>query len=292
MPEQIGAALKFPMKNVPKRSKVCICGTGTSAMAGEIISDLADVSSDVPIPVIRSTELPKWVDIDTAAIVISYSGNTPEALSLYEQAISRGCATVCITSGGILAERAIVNNDHLVELPSGVSADDALGYMLGSAASVIEEIGICKIADELNSILPSLKAFRDAVKRNESLSKIADAVRGKIPAVYSLINMRSAAMRWKMQINGLRTMAFCGTIPEFSHNEIVGWTGDGASKEFIPIILCDDDSDDVINCIKEALSGVLRDNGIEPYEFMIEGKNDLEKNLMLMILGDILFSRW
>ncbi|MCL2608199.1 MAG: SIS domain-containing protein [Methanomassiliicoccaceae archaeon] len=288
MPEQIGAALKFSMNNVPKRPKVCICGAGTSAMAGEVISDLADASSGVPVPVVRSTELPKWVDVDTAVIVISYSGNTPETLALYEQAVSRGCDIVCITSGGELIKRAAAKNYHTVNIPSGIPAGDALGYMIGCAASVLEEMGICGSRTELSSILPSLTEFRNGLKRNgNEASDIALAMRGRIPAVYSLINFRSAAMRWKMRIGeNAGITAFCGTIPEYSHNEIVGWTGDPLSKEFIPMILCDDGSSGVIDCIKEALSGVLRNSGIEPYEFRISGKNDLEKNLKLIILGD------
>lgn len=290
MPEQIEEALAFPIINIPKRLKVCICGVGASAMAGEIMSDFADASSDVPISVVSGMDLPKWVDKDTAVIVISYAGSTLETLSLYDQALSRGCDIICITSGGKLTENAEANGNTLIKVPKGLLPRNALGYMLGCTASVFEEMGICASRTALHDLIPSLKAFRDSISDNEESNTaldIAKILNGKIPVIYSLMNLRAAAIRWKMQINeNARMIAFCGTIPEFNHNEIVGWTEDRASDEFSLIILCDDDSADVLKYMTETLSGVLQSSGIRPYEFKARGSNDLEKNLISIMLGD------
>ena len=290
MPEQIEEALNTPLMNIRKRPKVCICGMGASAMAGEIMSDFADGYSDVPISVVRGAELPKWVDEQTAVITISYSGNTPETLRLYDQAASRGCDIICITSGGELMQRAAANGDPLIPMPKGIIPRNGLGYMLGFTASVFEEMGICTARTELLSLIPSLKAFRDNIvndKEGNQAIKIAKAIMGKIPVIYSMVNLRAAAIRWKMQISeNSRTIAFCGTIPEFSHNEIVGWMEDYASDEFMPIILEDDDPIEVLKCMTETLAGVLESNGIKLYEFKVKGSNDLEKNLIAIILGD------
>jgi len=291
MPEQIEASLKFPLTNIPRKPKVCICGLGASAMAGEIMSDFADAYSDVPISVVKGTDLPKWVDRDTAVIVMSYGGNTPETLSLYEEVISRGCETVCITSGGRLMDRALENKNALITMPSGLLPRGALGHMLGFTASVFEEMGICASRTELNSLLPSLKGFRDSIVNNDGDNEALSAAKeiyGKIPVIYSTVNMRAAAIRWKMQINETsRMIAFYGTIPEFNHNEIVGWIEDQASDEFIPIILCDEDSVDILRYMTETLSGTLKSRGVKPYEFRAKGSNDLEKTLMAIILGDL-----
>ncbi|MCL2711905.1 MAG: bifunctional phosphoglucose/phosphomannose isomerase [Methanomassiliicoccaceae archaeon] len=291
MPEQIEAALTSEMISVPKKPKVCICGVGASAMAGEIMSDFADAYSDVPISVVKGVELPKWVDTDTGVIAISYAGNTSETLTLYDQAVARGCDIVCITSGGALAERAIENGHPLIRMPSGLLPRAALGYMLGYTASLFEEMGVCESRTELGSLLPSLKEFRDSIVNhggNNEAMDIAKILCGKIPVIYSLVSLRSAAIRWKMQINeNSRMIAFHGTIPEFNHNEIVGWMEDQASDEFIPIILCDDDSVDVLKYMTETLSGTLQSTGIRPYEFKAKGSNDLEKNLVAILLGDI-----
>jgi glucose/mannose-6-phosphate isomerase len=162
--------------------------------------------------------------------------------------------------------------------------------MLGLTASVFEEMGICAGRSELRTLIPSLRSFRDGIINNEDNKAliIARKIYGKIPVVYSMVNLRAAAIRWKMQISeNSRTISFCGTIPEFSHNEIVGWMEDYASDEFLPIILADDDPIDVLKYMTETLSGVLESNGIRPYEFKVKGSNDLEKNLVAIILGDL-----
>ena len=291
IPEQIDEALKVPLNDMPRRSKVCICGIGASAVAGEIMSDFADTSSDIPIPVVRGMDLPKWADGDTVTILMSYGGNTPEILSLYDQAKLRGCGIICITSGGGLMEMALADGNTLIKMPSGLMPRRALGYMLGFTASVLEEMGVCASRTELNSMLPSLISFRDSViadEENNEAYTIAKAIDGRTPVIYSLVNLRSAAIRWKMQINeNPRMIAFYGTIPEFNHNEIIGWTESQAADEFIPIILRDEDSTEVLNCIMETLSGVLDSSGIKPYEFVAKGSSDLEKNLVAIIMGDI-----
>jgi len=290
LPEQIEVALKAHITNISKKPKVCICGVGASGMAGEIMSDFADASSDVPISVVHGAELPRWVDEDTAVIAISYSGNTPETLRLYDQAASRGCYIICITSGGDLMEKALANDNPLIRVPPSLLPRNALGYMLGSTASVFEDMGICASRTQLMTLLPALRQFRDNIAKNEHDNRaleIANAIHGRTPVIYSLVNLRAAAIRWKMQISeNSRTIAFYGTIPEFSHNEIVGWAEDNASDEFIPIILADDDSTDVLRYMTETLSGVLESNGIRPYEYKVKGSSDLERNLMLIILGD------
>ena len=290
LPEQAYAALESAIGDVPLRSKVCICSIGASAIAGEIMSDFADASSNVPISVVHGAILPKWVDMDTAVIAMSYTGNTPETLSLYDQAVSRGCDIICITSGGGLMERAVSNGNMLITVPEGLLPRSSLGYMLGSIASLFEKMGICNSKTELMKALPSVKAFRDEIladEENNQAAEIARTISGKIPVIYSLMSMRTAAIRWKMQINeNSRTIAFCGTIPEFNHNEIVGWTEDQTSNEFIPIILCDDDSEDILKCMTDTLLGILESKSIEPYRFKATGSTDLEKNLISIILGD------
>jgi glucose/mannose-6-phosphate isomerase len=141
------------------------------------------------------------------------------------------------------------------------------------------------------NLLPNIVSFRNSITKDvddNEANTIAKAIYGKTPVIYSPVNMRSAALRWKMQINeNSRMIAFYGTIPEFNHNEIMGWTFDRTSNEFIPIILRDHNSSDVLKCIAETLTDVLRSNGIKPYEIITRGSNDLENNLNMILLGDI-----
>ena len=288
-PEQIEFALNVNIGKLPKVSKVCICGMGASGMAGDIMTDFADGFSDIPIPVIRGIELPKWVDSDTLVIVITYSGDTKEVLCLYDRAAAIGCRIVCITSGGELLRRCVTNNDTLIKVPLKTSSRGSLGYILGFLASVFEEAGICNSKEELQRMIPSLKGFRDELLEdtNSTAASISSSLEGKIPVIYGLTNMRSSAIRWKTQINeNSKMIAFCGIVPEFNHNEIVGWTEDSTSNNFVPVFLYDEDASEMMRIVVDTTIKMLVEKGIDVKVFKVHG-NNMEKNLKCIILGDL-----
>ena len=288
-PEQMEFALNSKVGNLPRASKVCICGIGASSIAGDIMTDYADGFSDVPIPVIRGIELPKWVDRDTLIIVISYSGNTKETLYLYDLALRRGCKIICITSGGDLMKKCISDGNALVKVPLRTSSRGSLGYLLGFLAVIFEETGICAGRTELLEMVDGLKRFRDGLMREDSLRtlSVARAVHDKIPVIYGLVNIRSSIIRWKTQINeNSKMIAFCGMLPEFNHNEIIGWTEDGGAKNFAPIVLYDEDASDLMKVVMDSTIEIFRDHGLDPFVLRLTGSNNMEKNLKFIMTGD------
>lgn len=294
LPEQIEAALGAQLPKLPRSKKVCICGVGTSAMAGDIISDYAGAFSDVPLPVIRGIDLPNWVKKDTAVIIISYSGDTTEMLYLQKAAIKRKCPVVCITSGGELGKRCDEKGyGTKAPLPVNMLSRCALGSMVGYLGSVLEDMGFCEFRDPMGAMLPSLKALRDSFEKADSLpDKFAKAIVDKIPVIYSLANMRSASMRWKFQINeNAKMVAFYGTIPGFNHNEIIGWTEDRTSKDFVPVVIYDDGASEVLRYMTDSTLGVLKDKGLEVQVHHVKGGSNLEKTLRSIVLGDFVSLR-
>ena len=63
----------------------------------------------------------------------SYSGNTEETLSAYDEALERGAPRVVATTGGALAERARRDGVPVIPLPGGFQPRAAVGYGLVSA---------------------------------------------------------------------------------------------------------------------------------------------------------------
>ncbi|MDR2698937.1 MAG: SIS domain-containing protein, partial [Candidatus Methanoplasma sp.] len=203
LPEQIEEALTAALPPLPVSKTVCVCGMGASALAGDVVSDYADVSSDFPINVVRGVELPGWVKKDTAVILVSYSGDTKEVLVAYDEARFRGCSIICLTVGGELRERCIAHKNTIIQMPGGLQSRSAFGYLLGYLSMVLEKMEICDAATALKNILPELKKHRDALvsKEDTLVEDIAKTLLHKIPVIYSLANMRSSAIRWKTQIN-------------------------------------------------------------------------------------------
>jgi Glucose-6-phosphate isomerase len=290
LPEQIEEALKINAVELPATKKICVCGMGAAALAGEVFSDYIDGSSDIPLSVIRGIELPGWVSEGTTVIALSYSGNTEETVIAYEEARSRGCEMICITSGGELGKRCTLHNTPVIKLPPGLLSRDAFGYLLGSLAVILETMNISDAAANLRELVPELKRYRDArISDDDRVVKdISEMLVHKIPVIFSLANMRSSAIRWKTQINeNSKFLSFCGSLPEFNHNEIVGWTGDAKNNIFMPVILYDDNASDIVRWMIDASSDVLRDRKIRTVTYHIGGPNNLEKNLKCIILGDI-----
>ena len=289
LPEQIEEALNSVLPPLPLSRSVCICGMGASALAGDVASDYADSFAGLPITVVRGIELPGWVGRETAVILLSYSGNTKEVLIAYDEARSRGCLMICITAGGELMRRCINDKNTLIHMPGGLQSRGAFGYLLGYLSKVLEEMGICDAATALGKILPELKEHRDSLisEDDTQVEDIAQALLHKIPVIYSLANMRSSAIRWKTQINeNSKFISFCGSLPEFNHNEIVGWTSDKKNKMFVQVILYDDDASNVLRCMTDTSIGILEDKSLELISYHVTGSCNLEKNLKCIILGD------
>ncbi|MDR2846608.1 MAG: hypothetical protein LBV63_04935, partial [Candidatus Methanoplasma sp.] len=123
---------------------------------------------------------------------------------------------------------------------------------------------------------------------NTEVEDITAMLLNKIPVIYSLANMRSSAIRWKTQINeNSKFISFCGSLPEFNHNEIVGWTVDKQNTMFMPVILYDDDASDVIKCMTDTSIDILQDKELKLVSYHVSGSNNLEKNLKCIMLGDL-----
>lgn len=288
-PDQIEAALDADLGELPDFDNICICGIGSSALSGDIIADYTAEVSDTFIPVIRGIWTPRWITSKTLAIIVSYSGNTHETLISYKQIMSRGARIIALTSGGQLRRDAEEHGSRVVLMPTGLQSRGALGYMIGYLANIIQRLGVCDASDELRSMLPALRnRCAQLASEDGEAREIASRLYGKVPVIYTPANMQSSAVRWKNQINeNCKTMCFDGSIPEFNHNEIIGWTDDESNnKKFVPVVLYDDGASGTLKSMIEASMKVVGDKEIMFTVHHFNGDSNLEKNLRCIILGD------
>lgn len=290
LPEQIEFALSSLVFNVRKTSKFAICGMGTCSIAGEVVSDYMDSRGGNPITVIKGLELPKWVDHDTTVVVVSYSGDTKESLHLYRSAVRKRSQVLCITSGGELEELCVKDGNVLMSMPYGFESRGALGYMIGFIVVALRNCGLLESYDDFRSVIPHIKAYRDALISDDDNEayEIARFIRDRFPVVYGFFNMRSALFRWKSQFNeNSKVLSFCGTFPEFNHNELVGWTSDEQTARFVPIILMDDNVSQMLRYMAETPIGMLLEHGTEVYVHHLHDRNILERTLKSILVGDL-----
>ena len=107
-----------------KVDKIIIAGMGGSAVGGDLLR-LYMHDSRIPVMTIRDYKLPNFVDENTLVFAVSYSGNTEETLSAFEDAAKKKAKIVAVTSGGQLAEKA----KKVIKIPSGLQPRAALGYL-------------------------------------------------------------------------------------------------------------------------------------------------------------------
>jgi len=99
-------------------ANVVVAGMGGSAIGGDVIRVTAASWLEMPFLVCRDYRLPKFIGPSTILFASSYSGNTEETLSAYEQARLAGAGIICITSGGKLASLAVSHGYPVIPLPS------------------------------------------------------------------------------------------------------------------------------------------------------------------------------
>ena len=135
-----------------KVSNVVVAGMGGSALAGEFIKTWHSDKLSVPLEVVRGYDLPAYVGKDTLAIISSYSGNTEETLSVYNQANECGANVVVISAGGKITQAAKADRLPDEELPGGLQPRLAVLYGVKALATILDEVGLTTgVAKELES---------------------------------------------------------------------------------------------------------------------------------------------
>jgi len=232
-PEQVEAAAdmtkSFPSFDFDVEN-VIITGMGGSAIGGEMIASLFKKEIRIPIIVNRGYELPSFAGKDTLLIAASYSGNTEETLSCFEEAVERGCKTITISSGGKL-EKESGKADFHIKIPGGMQPRAALAYLLLPSMAVLEKLGITGKIDvhETVKMLAELRAVikKDVPVRDNPAKHIASKIEG-MPLIYGHDLLAVAARRWRQQLNeNAKMRAFDFSVPEANHNELMSWEGDG-----------------------------------------------------------------
>ena len=288
LPEQIEAAFEVDVGTVPKVKKICIFGIGESSIAGDIVSAYADDYSDIYVPSISSETVPGWVDIDTDVIIVSYSGSNRLVNEVYDKVKERKSRVYCIICNGTLAEKCRADGNVILKLPEGLTSRSALGYELGILASLVEKMGVCGVRSRLLSILPSVKEYRDSVFTDERIDDLKFKLHDNTVAIYGSPDFRASFKRWRMSLNDdMGSPAFCGGLPEFNHNEIVGWANHNQNDDDLRIVMLRGKyKNEVLSQIIDQTIEVLEEYGRHVIDLKILGSEPIEKNLRAIILGD------
>jgi glucose/mannose-6-phosphate isomerase len=225
---------------------VVIAGMGGSGLAAAAMATIPGLKAS--IQVIQNYDLPDYADEAYLVICVSYSGNTEEILSIFEQAVSRPESSqpkvACISSGGQLAEKARASGLVHVSLPAGYQPRMTFSYQFAALAQLLKLTGAMEdmshqLAAAAQAVEKAVTAWRPDVATKDNLAKtIAQELAGRSPVVYGGPKMFQAAYKWKISFNeNAKNVAWCGQLPEFNHNEFIGWTSHPVDKAYAVIEL-------------------------------------------------------
>ncbi len=268
-------------------NEIIIGGMGGSGIVGSIVADMCSPISPIPIVLLRVQKLPEWANKNTLVIAISYSGNTAETLSLYNDAKERGCGIVSITSGGKLKELAERDNNEVITIDGGYMPRSDMTTPLAHVLSVVDsQIGTDlhgEFIDVLKSIIPYAKEL-DFSRMNYAKA-IALRLSPYTPFFYTSERIQCVASRWRAQFNeNAKKVAGDGVFPEFDHNELEGWAGD-TCRTNLPVFIRTKADGETAKYM-DACKDVIKKWGVNPLIINIPGETHMESIMYGIILGD------
>ncbi len=282
---QIGEAANINAHSEPI-NKVYVAGLGGSGIGANFVAEFIKDQCPIPYTVGKGYGIPKFVDKNTLAICSSYSGNTEETLSAYEQMLETGAKIVIISSGGKLIEEAKTRGFDYIQVPGNWPSPRAcLGYSVIQQLFVMEKLGFIddSYKAQLKSAIDLIKFDREDIQK--SAKQVADRIYDKIPIIYTTDRMESVAVRLRQQINeNSKMLCWHHVIPEMNHNELVGWTEKHPNMAVIYLRNQDDYARNQVRIkINQDIISKYTDTIIDIYS---KGNSLIERAMYLVHFGD------
>lgn len=289
-PDLIRESLNEVIPEIETPDKMCIFGMGESSIVGNIVSSYLAEKTNRLVSNYSNGLVPGWVDGNTTVIIISYSGDNSIQNKVYDEIKTRGCTIYCLTNGGLLLDKCKSDGVLVLKLPDGLTPRTALGYELGLLSLMIQKMKITNMKDSLSLMIDNIRDYRDSLIDNPLITNLIEEMAGNNISIYGSSDFLASFKRWKMSLNeDLDILSFYGELPEFNHNEIVGWSNHHQKdSNLIIVILRGDNKDEVLKTIVEKIIEVLEENGRHVIDILIPGENSLERNLCAIMLGDYL----
>ncbi len=271
---------------------VVVAGMGGSALAATFIATWPGV--EVPFEISRSYDVPSYVGKGTLFVASSYSGNTEETLAAIEKAQTSGAVIAVISAGGKLAEIARSNAYPFYQLPSDFQPRMAVFYNFAALIQLLVGVGLAseEVLSELVAASEFLQAevknwAADVPAANNQAKKMALELVGKSPVIYGGPMLYPAAYKWKINFNeNAKNVAWCNQLPEFNHNEFLGWSSHPIEKPYAPVFLQSSFDHPQVKKRFEVSERLLSGKMPSPQKIEAKGSTILEQLLWVITLGD------
>jgi glucose/mannose-6-phosphate isomerase len=275
--------------------RIAILGMGGSAIAGDLWRVLLQRECDVPVFNVRQYDLPSVVDDRTLVIASSFSGQTEEVLSAFQQSLKRKSPKIVITSGGELLTMARANGVPAFTFEFKGEPRAAIGWSLMPLLAIGEALGLTHgIAKDVKETIAAItqvvsESGEDVPEAENGAKQLARELHEKLPVIYAGGPLYEVAHRWKTQLNeSAKTWAFHEELPELHHNAIVSLSlPNSTARETVVVFL---ESKTLVHARVrlryDFTRDALRKAGVTTLSADSEGGSALAQMMSLVMLGD------
>lgn len=220
--------IEYAMKNYTSHGKklsdfkhIVISGLGGSGIAGRVIKSYYLNKINIPLETVSDYQLPAFVNKDTLVILCSYSGNTEETLSAYNDAKSKGAYCLVLSTGGKISEAATSDNFIVYKAETGYQPRVAFGYPITYLFMIFAELMGENLNDTLSQIKAKVSSTDHYIRRAQYVRhEFKASIRNKYVIIASP-DMEALAIRFAQQVQeNAKLEAFVVVIPEANHNVI------------------------------------------------------------------------
>jgi glucose/mannose-6-phosphate isomerase len=272
---------------------VVYAGVGGSALPALLAKSWPTLA--VPLEIVRDYEIPFYVGEQTLFIAASYSGNTEETISALSQAEAKGAQIVVIDSGGKLEQLAVEKDHPYLKIPKAEQPRYAVFSMFRATVDILSAVGLVRVDDvpgQFESVAAHVteasKAWRPEVPTKDNPAKqLAQELMGRSVVIYASANLFAAAYKWKISCNeNAKQVAWCNQLPEFNHNEFIGWSEQPRDKPYAVVDLRSNLDHPRIQKRFELSERLLSGMRPAPNIVDVQGNNHLEQLIWAVTFGD------
>lgn len=302
LPEQLeqswSATRSQALPDLSFARRMVVCGMGGSAAAAEICAGSL-AGPHFEIVVCRGYSVGVSLRDDDLLVFSSYSGNTEETLSCFDDVQARRPQGpgVVITSGGELDRRARATGLPVLSVPGGLPPRASLGHGVGCLAGVLAAAGLPEVESQVRAAVELLAlgnarwGLEGSQATDPSLQDLAESLQGRLPLIYAgTPSTIAAARRLRAQLNeNAKILASTAEFPELDHNEIVGWSlATRAREESVVLALRDPQEHPQVRRRFEITREVLGERVPQWLEYAAAPGPPLARTLELAQAGDVL----
>ena len=288
---QITKAAQLPPAYADVRN-ITLAGMGGSAIGGDFAASLLADDLLIPMSIHRDYGLPRYVGRDSLVIVSSYSGNTEETLSSFQEAQKRGAKVLALTTGGKIGELARAASYPVVTFSYKAQPRAALGYSLGLVLGCLVKMGFVRdLGADIDAALSDLAKIEERVHegaRANDAKRLAAELYGRVIFAYGAGVMGVMARRVKGQWNeNAKNWSAFDVMSELNHNAVVGFSRPPIARDALTVLLLRSDRDNPRHKVRFDVTAQLLDRAsVQHKTLRFGGQNMLSEVLQTVMFTD------